>query len=278
MDFSDGDTSFASCGHGSVGNPERRMEKAMTRRSLAVLSAVLFAHTATAQDAPLHVVASNGVRAVIEEILPKAEAAVGRKLSVEYNSTTGLKQKIDAGQTFDVAILTSEGVADLIKAGKITASTRTDFARCGVGVGIRAGAPKPDIRTSDALKRTLLKAKSITYAEDGASREYVNKMLDRYGITEEIGRKTAMEQGSTRATARVASGQSDIVLTLVSEILPAPGVMLVGPLPADVQGYVTFTAGIGASSKDVKAGQALIQFLKSPGVAPTLKTKGMDPR
>jgi molybdate transport system substrate-binding protein len=250
----------------------------MTRRSLAVLSAVLFAHTATAQDSSLHVVASNGVRAVIEELFPKAEAAVGRKLSVEYNSTTGLKQKIDAGQTFDVAILTSEGVDDLIKAGKIAARTRTDFARCGVGVGIRAGAPKPDIRTSEALKQTLLKAKSITYAEDGASRAYVNKMLDRFGIAEEIGRKTAMEQGSTRATARVASGRSDIVLTLVSEILPAPGVLLVGPLPADVQGYVTFTAGIGANSKDVKAGQALIQFLKSPAVAPTLKSKGMESR
>lgn len=250
----------------------------MTRRSLAVLSAVLLSHIAAAQDSPLHVVASNGVRAVIEDLLPKAEAAVGRKLSVEYNSTTGLKQKIDAGLTFDVAILTSEGVADLIKAGKITASTRTDFARCGVGVGIRAGAPKPDIRTSEALKQTLLKAKSITYAEDGASRVYVNKMLDRFGIAEEIGRKTAMEQGSTRATARVASGQSDMVLTLVSEILPAPGVVLVGPLPADVQGYVTFTAGIGANSKDAKVGHALIQFLKSPSVAPTLKAKGMESR
>ncbi len=250
----------------------------MTRRSLAILSAVLFAQIGTAQDSPLHVVASNGVRAVVEDLLPKAEAAIGRKLSVEYNSTTGLKQKIDAGQTFDVAILTSEGVDDLIKAGKLAARTRTDFARCGVGVGIRAGAPKPDIRTSKALKQTLLKAKSITYAEDGASRAYVNKMLDRYGITEEIGRKTAMEQGSTRATARVASGQSDIVLTLISEILPAPGVRLVGPFPADVQGYVTFTAGIGANSKDVKAGEALIRFLKSPSVAPTLKAKGMESR
>ena len=145
-------------------------------------------------------------------------------------------------------------------------------------MGIRAGAAKPDIRTSEALKQTLLKAKSITYAEDGASRAYIVKMLDRFGITAEIGRKTILEQGSTKATARVADGQAEIVLTLTSEILPAKGVQLLGPLPADVQSYVSFSAGIAANSKNAEASQALIKFLKSPATAPTLKAKGMEPR
>jgi molybdate transport system substrate-binding protein len=244
--------------------------------SLATI--LLFAHYAAAQDAPLRVAASNGVRAVIEELLPKCESAIGRKLSVEYNSTTGLRQKIDAGETFDVTILTSEGLDDLTKAGKVAAGTRADFARSGIGVGIRAGAPKPDIRTPEAFKQTLLKAKSVTYAEDGASKAYIIKMLDRWGITAEIGRKTFQEQGSTRATGRVAEGQTEMVLTLISEILPAKGVQLVGPFPAEVQSYVTFAAGVGANSKNADAAKALIKFLRSPAVAPILKAKGMEAR
>jgi molybdate transport system substrate-binding protein len=240
---------------------------------------LLFAPTkAVAQAPPVRVFASNGVRAVIEELLPKCESAIGRKLSVEYNSTTGLRQRIDAGEAFDVAILTAEGLDDLIKAGKVAGPTRSDFARVGIGVGIRAGASKPDIHNIDAFKQTLLKAKSITYAEDGASKPFILKTFDRFGITAEMARKTAAEIGSTKATARVANGQSEMVLTLVSEIVPAPGVQLVGPFPAEVQSYVTFAAGISKGSKNADAGQALIKFLKAPAVAPALKAKGMESR
>jgi molybdate transport system substrate-binding protein len=250
----------------------------MKIRMLAALSAVLLAHTATAQESPLRVVASNGVKAVIEDLRPKMLGTLPRTPTFDFNSTTGLRQKIDAGETFDVAILTVEGVDDLIKAGKIEAGTRTVFARSGIGVGVRMGARKPDIRTPEALKQTLLRAKSITYAEDGASRAYIVKMLDRFGIRAEIERKTTLEQGSTRAATRVADGRTEIVMTLVSEILPAPGVQLVGPFPEEVQSYVTFAAGIAVNSKNAEAGRALIRFLKSPEVAPTLKAKGMDPR
>jgi molybdate transport system substrate-binding protein len=250
----------------------------MKIRTLAALSAVLLAHTATAQESPVRVVASNGVKAVIEDLRPKMLGALPRTLAIDYNSTTGLRQKIDAGETFDVAILTVEGVDDLIKAGKIAAGTRNAFARSGIGVGVRMGAPKPDIHNTEAFKKTLLTAKSITYAEDGASRAYIAKMLDRFGITAEIGPKTTMEQGSTRAAARVADGRSEILMTLVSEILPAPGVQLVGPFPDEVQNYVTFAAGIAVDSKNAEAGQALIRFLKSPEVAPILKAKGMESR
>ena len=224
----------------------------------------------------MHVLASNGVKAVIDDLRPQAERAIGRPLTMEYDTSSAVKKRIEGGEAFDVAILTSEVIDDLAKAGKIAAGTRTEIARCGIGIGVRAGAAKPDIHTVAALKRTLLAAKSITYAQDGASRTYILQMEDKLGIADKMKAKTILEQGSVGSNARVADGSAEMVLTLVSEILPAKGVQLVGPLPADVQHYVNFAEGIGPNSKNTDAGKALVKFFASPAVAPTLKAKGME--
>jgi molybdate transport system substrate-binding protein len=230
-----------------------------------------------AQNAPLHVLASRGVQAVVEDLLPQAEKAMGRKAAVVYSSSTDLKAKIEAGEPFDVAIVTTELMDDLVKSGRVVAETRVGVARAGVGIGIRAGAPKPEFKTSDALKQTLLKAKAVTYAEDGASRIHIEKMFDRMGIRAQMALKTMLEQGSVRATARVAEGSADLVLTLISEILPAKGVELLGPLPAEHQNYVSFAAAVGAKAQDAASGKKLVRFLTKPDVAPVLKAKGMEP-
>ena len=249
----------------------------MQRRIFAT-GAILFlaALSAAAQTAPIHVLASNGVRAVVDDLKPQAERAIGRPLTIEYGTSSSVKKRIEDGEAFDVAILTSEVIDDLAKAGKIAAGTRTEIARCGIGIGVRAGSAKPDIRTPDALKTALLAAKSITYAQDGASRIYILQMQDKLGIADKMKAKTIPEQGSVRANARVADGSAEMVLTLVSEILPAPGVQLVGPLPAEVQHYVNFAEGIGPNSKNTEAGKALVKFFASSAVAPTLKAKGME--
>jgi molybdate transport system substrate-binding protein len=244
-----------------------------------VSAAVVFtvaACTAAAQNAPVRVLASNGIKAVIDELQPQAERVVGRPLAVEFDTSSAVKKRIEGGEAFDVAVLTSDVIDDLAKAGKIAAGTRTEIARCGIGIGVRAGAPKPDIRTSDALKKTLLAAKSITYAQDGASRTYILQMEDKLGIADAMKAKTVLEKGSVGSNARVADGSAGMVLTLVSEILPAKGVDLVGPLPADVQHYVNFAAGIGASSQNSDAGKVLTKFLSGPAIRPTLKAKGME--
>jgi len=249
----------------------------MQRRIFAT-GAILFlaALSAAAQTAPIHVLASNGMKAVIDELKPQAERAAGRRLMIEYGTSSSVKKRIEGGEAFDVAILTSEVIDDLAKAGKIAAGTRTEIARCGIGIGVRAGAAKPDIRTPDALKKTLLAAKSITYAQDGASRTYILQMQDKLGIGDAMKAKTILEKGSVGSNARVADGSVEMVLTLVSEILPAKGVQLVGPLPAEVQHYVNFAEGIGPNSKNTEAGKALVKFFASPAVAPTLKAKGME--
>jgi molybdate transport system substrate-binding protein len=248
---------------------------AMKKRSVAV-ALLLTAFQLAAQNTPVHVLASNGVKAVIDELKPQAERAAGRPLAIEYDTSSSVKKRIESGDAFDVAILTSDVIGDLAKAGKIAAGTRTEVARCGIGIGVRAGATKPDIKTVDALKKTLLAAKSITYAQDGASRTYILQMEDKLGIGDTMKAKTILEQGSVRSNGRVADGSAEMVLTLVSEILPAPGVQLVGPLPADVQHYVDFAAGIGANSKNSDAGKALLKFFTSSAAAPTLKAKGME--
>jgi molybdate transport system substrate-binding protein len=239
---------------------------------------LLLAQAVGAQTPGIRILASNGVREVMESLLPQCERAAGHPLVMRYGSSTELLQAIAKDGQFDVTILTTEAIDSLIKDGKIAPGTRADIARAGIGVGVRAGAPKPDIGTPDALKQTLLKAKSITYAQDGASRVYLEKMFDRLGIGAEVKPKIILEQGSPGAGKRVASGGAEMVMTLISEILPMSGVEVVGPLPAQLQSYVSFAAGVGVKAANAEAGKAVIKFLTSTAAAQAFKPKGMEPR
>jgi len=238
--------------------------------------ACLYAQQA-ANSNGVRVIASNGIKAVLDELRPKAEAAAGKPVAMEFNSSNAQVDRIEKGAEFDVAVLTSDTIDDLINKGKIIPGTRTDLARAGIGVGVQKGAPKPDIGSSQAIKNALLKAKTVTYAQDGASRVHVEMMFGRLGISQEMTPKIRLEQGSTRSAALVAQGRAEMILTLISEILPAEGVQLVGPLPSEFQYYVGFAAGIGAKAKHADAGKSLISFLSSPAMAATLAAKGMEP-
>jgi molybdate transport system substrate-binding protein len=242
-----------------------------------LLLIAMAATSLAAQPAEIHVLVSNGFRAVMEEVRPQSERAIGHPLAMEFNSSTALKEKIDGGQAFDVAILTSDVVNDLAKEGKLVSGSTAGVGRGGIGVGVRAGAAKPDIRTAAGLKQTLLKAKSITFAQDGASRVFIYKMFDHFGIADDVKSKLILEQGSTRANAKVADGSAELILTLVSEILPAPGVDLVGPLPTEVQNYISMSAGVNSKAHDADSAKALVKFLASPSIAAALKAKGMEP-
>jgi molybdate transport system substrate-binding protein len=244
--------------------------------AIAIAIGMTFAHYAAGQPAPLRVFASNGVKAVVEELQPKCEQAIGHPLAIEFNSAAVLKQRIEGGEAFDVALLTNEALDALIKEGKVAAGSRADLARAGVGVGIRAGAPKPDIKTPEAMKQTLLKAKSVTYAKEGASRTIIEKMYDRFGIAGDMKPKVILQTVSGRAQTDVAEGKAEMVITLIPEILPVHGIQMAGPLPGEVQGYISFRAGVSANSNNAEAGKALIKFLTGPAAAPVYKAKGME--
>ena len=236
--------------------------------------AFLWLQHATAQD--LHVIVSNGVKPVLEELQQGLEHAAGHPLKYEFGTTQSLKQKIAAGEPFDVAVLTTEAVNDLANSGKIAPASRADVGRAGIGIGARAGAPKPDIHTPDALKRALQSSKGIAYAGDGASRPAIEKMVEHLGIAGDLKDKTILEQGSVRSAERVKDGKVDYVITLVPEILPVPGIELVGPLPAELQSYVSFRAGVSANSKNAEAGKALVEYLAGRKAAAVFKAKGLE--
>jgi molybdate transport system substrate-binding protein len=242
---------------------------------IATLVAVLIGTAAShAQGHVVRVLISNGFRAVFDDLVPACERSIGHSVTAQSGTSTSLIEKVNAGEPFDVAIMTTEAMETLGKSGKVAA--RTPLGRSGIGIGTRAGAKKPDIANAEALKKTFLAAKAITYAGDGASRPHIDRMMGTLGIGDVMAKKTLLEQGSVRAATRVATGDAELLITLVSEILPAPGVELVGPLPTQFQNYVSFAGAAAAKSDNAAAGKALISCLSGPNVAATLKAKGMQ--
>ena len=250
----------------------------MTVRRTFVWAACLAALSSMSAAQAIRVLASNGMKAVIDELQPAAEKTAGKPLSIEFGSTTMLKPKLESSEGYDVAIVTSEVIGDLVKAGKIAPGSRVDLARCGIGIGIRTGAARPDIKTAEALKHAFRSVKAVAYAQDGASRAAVEKMFERMGIAGQMKAKTVLEQGSVRSAGKVVSGDADFVLTLVSEILPVKGIELLGPLPQEYQGYVSFSAGVSSKAVNREAGQSFLKVLTSPASAAAYKAKGMEPR
>jgi molybdate transport system substrate-binding protein len=248
--------------------------------AIAVLTAGLssvFAPRTPAQTADLRVMVSDGMKTVVEELSPQIEHATGRKLAAQFNSSKNLRDKIQAGEPFDAAILTSDVLDDLIKQGKIAPSSRVEISRTGIGVGVRAGAPKPDIATPDALKQTLLSAKSICFNPTGASAVHTYDMFARLGITDAVKPKLMLDAEAGRPQMNVAGGKAELVISLIPEIKFFPGVDLVGPIPGELQSYVNFSGGIATSPRDTEGAKALLEFITGPAVVPVLKAKGMEP-
>jgi molybdate transport system substrate-binding protein len=239
----------------------------------------LFAQKAPAQGAELVVFTSDGVKTSMEELVPQIERAIGRRLKMELHSSKALEEKILSGESFDAAILSSEIIDDLIQHGKIAAGTRADVARAGIGVGVRAGASKPDLSTPEALKRLLLGAKSISFNPIGASAPHIYEIFDRLGISESVKSKLILDAiVPGRPQMNVAEGKAELVVTLIPEIKNFKGVELAGPIPADLQSYVSFSAGVATNTPNADAAKALIKFITGPAAAPTLKAKGLEPR
>jgi molybdate transport system substrate-binding protein len=220
---------------------------------------------------------SNGMRGSMEALQPQIEKAIGRPLAMEFGSTASLKKRIVAGEAFDVTIITTEAIDDLIAQGKLTRASRADVGRSELGIGIRAGTARPDIGTPAALKKALQETTSVTYPQDGASRGTIEKMFERMGIAAEMKSKIILAPGSAAATESVAAGRAAMVLTLFSEIVPTHGAEILGPLPGEFRSDIRFAAAIHVQSHDANAAKALIAFFTGPTAARVLKAKGIEP-
>ncbi len=215
------------------------------------------------------------------ELIPKFEQSSGHKVTFDYGTVGGMTDRLQKGEAADVAIVSGPQIDVLEKQGKVAAGSRVNLAKVGIGVFVRKGAPKPDISSVEAFKRTLLAAKSIGYNDPAAGAPvsiYLIGALERLGIAAEMKPKTKVFQRRADRFEAVARGDVEIGFNQISEIVAAPGVELVGPLPAAIQNYTLFAAGIVVDSKQQDAGKALIQFISSPAAAAVMKTKGFEPR
>jgi molybdate transport system substrate-binding protein len=241
---------------------------------------IQFAMSQLAKAADIDAISGGAFKQVLTALLAQYETESGNKVNVTYQ-TVGQHLKLIASghETFDVAVLTPEAIDSLTKEGKIAAGSRADLAKTGIGVVVKAGAPLPDISTVDAFKRALLAAKSVAYidpAAGGSSGIYVGKLLERLGIAKEVNAKAVLVHGGEVAT-HIVDGEAELGIHQISEILPVKGATLVGPLPAEIQNYTVYSAGVGAAAKDRTAAGDLIKFLSGPHALPIIKAKGMEP-
>jgi molybdate transport system substrate-binding protein len=250
------------------------MTNTLFRAGLLVL---LVASVAPAQDGEIRILCSNGFRAAMEKLLPEGERAGGHPVKIEFGPSANFKRAIEGGEQFDLLIVTPQVIGDLTKDGKIAAGTALDLASSGIGIAVRAGRPKPDVSTAQAIKKTLLDAKSIGYVKVGAGTPAIIDMLNRLGISAEVQRKTALQEGAEPSMRNVADGKVDMAFALISEIVPAPGVQLAGPVPPEFQRKIILTAGISSSTKHRDAVSGIIKSLSSEAAAPAIKAAGMDP-
>jgi molybdate transport system substrate-binding protein len=228
----------------------------------------------------IKVISGGAFKQVLNALAEQYESASGNTLDLTYRTVGQHLQLIKSGEeSFDVAVLTPDAIDGLIKDGKVVAGSRADLAKTGVGVAVKAGAPLPDIGSVEAFKRTLLAAKSVAYidpAAGGSSGIYVGKLLERLGIAAVVNAKAKLIHGGAVAD-HIANGAAEIGIHQISEILPVKGAVLVGPLPADIQNFTIYAAGVGTSAKDSATASALVKFLAGPHAGPIIKAKGMEP-
>jgi len=246
----------------------------------AAIAALVVAQAGLANAANLNVYSTIAMRGALEELVPVFQKETGNTLALTWGTAATLTQRIEAGEPADVAILTRANIDALHRDGKIAPGSDITLAQSTISVAIKSGAHKPDISTPEALKETLLKAKSIAYsnpASGGASGVHFAKLLEGMGIAEEMKGKTKYPPAGGNAASLVATGEAELAIQQKPEIMNVAGVDVAGPLPRDLNKVTIFAAGITSNGKNADAAQALLKFLQSPEAAKVFKASGFDP-
>jgi len=229
--------------------------------------------------AEVKILTAGAFKQVVLALVPDFEKQTGHKVIVDNDTAGGLQKRIEAGEVFDVAVITPKVIDELVSKGKIANGSKINLASVGVGVVVKEGAPKPDIGTVEAFKRALLEAKSVAYidpASGGSSGIYIDKLLERLGIADQVRPKARLKKGGHVADL-IVSGEAELGLHQISEIVPVKGAALVGPLPKDIQNTTTYAAGISATAKNRAAAESLVRTFSGAAAVAVLKAKGMDP-
>jgi molybdate transport system substrate-binding protein len=228
------------------------------------------------QAAELKVLGSGAVKEAYAELLPQFEKASGHKVTVIWAGTVDIKKRMEAGEVYDLVMIASPEMDVLVKDGKVAAGTKVDLVKSGVGVAVKAGAPKPDVSSGEALKKALIAAKSVGYST-GPSGVYMASLFEKWGIADQVKAKAKITQPGVPVATVVRSGEAEIGFQQVSELIHEAGIDFLGPLPNDIQRITTFSGGIHSASKEQAAAKALQTFLTAPARADTLKKHGLSP-
>src|SRR6476620_3525059 len=248
-------------------------------RGLIVFALALSGFASSAFAAEVKVLTAGAFKQVVLALVPDFEKQTGNKVVVDNDTAGGLQKRIESGEAFDVAIITPAIVDGLAASGKIVPNSRVNLATVSIGVVVKEGAPKPDIGTVEAFKNALLAAKSVAYidpASGGWSGIYDDKLLERLGIADQVRPKAKLKKGGYVADL-IVSGEAELGVHQISEIVPVKGAVLVGPLPKEIQNTTTYAAGLSAAAQNSEAAQALIKTFSGPAAATVLKSKGMEP-
>jgi len=239
-----------------------------------VAAAIAAALAPAAGAAEIKMIASNAVREPYRELVPTFEKGTGHRVTIDWGGTVDIVKRVEAGEIADIVIIPAPRVDEFVRQGKLAA--RTDLARSGVGVAVRAGAPRPDISSVDALRSTLLAAKSIVLSS-GPSSLYLPGLFQKMGIADALKPKIIQIGPGLPVGETIARGEGEIGFTQMSELMSVKGVDYLGPLPADIQLITVFSAGLHAAAPAPDAARALLNFLAAPEAAPVLRSHGMEP-
>jgi molybdate transport system substrate-binding protein len=238
--------------------------------------AMVLAPIAGAQAAELKVLAGGSMTVSLNELKPRFESATGHKLTIVFDSTPNLIKAATSGAPFDLGVVPVDVMKDAAARAHFASGPTIDVARVGYGVAFRAGAPKPDVSTSEAFKQTLIKAQSIATIPESAAGAYILQVFGRLGIAEAVKPKIKTQATTGAIPQAVAKGEAELGIFL-SNVLIAPGVELAGPFPAELQNELVFTAAVAADSKEAAAAKAFIDYLKTPEATAVMKAKGVTP-
>jgi molybdate transport system substrate-binding protein len=247
---------------------------------LVVLAVTVAVPAAPARADELIVFSAGAVRAIVTELSEAFRQETGHAVALSFGTVGVTRGKIASGAPVDVVIMTDTAVDDVIREGGLVVGSRSDLARTGMGVGVRDGAPRSDISTPEAFKATLLAAKSLVYvdpAQGATSGIHFKSVLERLGIADAVRAKTQLVAGGYPAE-KVASGEAELVVHQISEIVPVKGVVMIGPLPADLQKVTVYSAGLAARSTHPEAGRAFVAFLTRPAFRAKFAAAGLDYR
>ena len=246
-------------------------------RSRSFVAAALFLlWPCVVQSAEILLLASGAVKEAYLELLPAFEKASGHTVKAAWSNTTDIQKRVSGGEIYDLVILGDNGTQALIKEGRLLASTRASFAKSGIYVAVRSGAAAPDISSADALKRSVLAAKSVAYS-GGASGTYIVSMLQKLGIYDEVKPKALVTKPNEPVGEKLVRGEAELGFHQLSELMPVKGISIVGPLPAELQQITVFSGALHSAAKEPDAATALIKFLTAPAAGTSIRKYGLEP-